>query len=775
MQKLQSYTSTIKRVRLFALLFWAFQLGYAQQELHEIDLAAIQELSQQEEIKVGLVLSGGGAKGLAHIGAIRVLEEAGVQIDYIGGTSMGAIIGGLHAVGYSADQMDSIFQVTDFNKLIRDELPREAKTFFEREQSDKYALSLPFDGYKIKTPSGLSKGQNVFNFLARLTQHAQEEDFTKFPIPFFCIATNLETGEEVIMDKGSLALAMSISGAIPTVFRPIEYQWQLHTDGGVVNNYPVEELKRRGANFIIGVDVQEDLHGRERLVTGFEVMAQISNFRTIKAMRKKRNLTDIYIRPDIDEYSVLDFDKGTQLIENGTIAAKLHFESLVRLGNAQQKNQPVKQIPFWKPSASDSIKIQDIYISGNQNYKRNYILGKLKLKGKEKISFKDLNNGLNNLSSTGNFDRINYTTTFNDDGSRDLHFKVFETQQKKFLRFALHYDDLYKSAVLINYTQKNLLFKNDLLAVDLIAGDNMRYNASYYIDKGRYWSVGINSRFNRFATDVDASLVNQITGILDPSENINQLRLVNNDFTNQFFIETFFWNKLRFGTGLEQKFLEATTQTFIDTDNDGNGEKQTTIETSNLISNYGYLEFDSMDHSFYPTKGFFFRGDMNIYWASIATNKTISSFSIAKGRMAYAQKLGNRVSLKLHSELGFRIGAEDMSGLNFFLGGFGNYAINNFRPFYGYDFLSLSADSYISGGFDLFYNFYGPNYFIASANFANVENSILTSGDWLSWPKFSGYALGYGLDTFLGPMDVKASYSPEVKDIIWYVSLGYRF
>jgi len=770
MQKLKLYTNITNKLKLTAALILVFNGVFSQ-----TDLAAIKSLSEKEDIKVGLVLSGGGAKGLAHIGAIRVLEQAGVQIDYIGGTSMGAIIGGLHAVGYSADQMDSIFCVTDFNKLIRDELPREAKTFYEREQSDKYALSLPFDRFQIKTPSGLSKGQNVFNFLARLTQHAQEEDFTKFPIPFFCIATNLETSEEKILDSGSLALAMSISGAIPTVFRPVEYNWQLHTDGGVVNNYPVEELRKRGANFIIGVDVQEDLHGRERLVSGFEVMSQISNFRTIKAMRKKRNLTDIYIRPDIDSYSVLDFDKGDQLIENGVIATKIHFESLQTLAHLQSKNKKTTERARYQPSSNDSIYIQHIKISGLENYKRNYILGKLRIKENQKVSFKDLNNGMNNLSSTGNFDRINYTTTVNEDGTRDLHFDVFETKQKTWLRFALHYDDLYKSAALVNYTQKNILLKNDLFSFDAIIGDNLRYNANYYIDKGRYWSVGLSSRFNRFATDVDASFVGQLTGILDPDQNINQLRLVNNDFTNQFFVETFFWNKLRFGAGLEQKFLEATTQTFIDSGIEDNDEKQTVIETSNLISNFGYLEFDSMDHSFYPTKGFFFRGDLNIYWASIATDKSISSFSIAKGRTAYTQKISNRLSLKIDSELGFRVGNEDMTGLNFFLGGYGNYSINNFRPFYGYDFLSLSGDSYIKSGVELFYNFYGPNYLIASANFANVDDSILTSGEWLSSPDFSGYALGYGLDTFLGPMDIKASYSPEVKDIIWYVSLGYRF
>src|SRR5690606_17150603 len=172
---------------------------------------------------------------------------AGVRIDYIGGTSMGAIIGGLYASGYSAHQLDSIFHSTNFNILIQDELPRSAKTFYEKRDSEKYALTLPFDNFKISFPSGLSKGQNVYNLISRLTLHLDDKSrFEELPIPFFCVAVDVETGEEVILDQGYLPQAIAASAAIPSLFSPVMLEGRLLTDGGVVNNYPVEELRRRG-------------------------------------------------------------------------------------------------------------------------------------------------------------------------------------------------------------------------------------------------------------------------------------------------------------------------------------------------------------------------------------------------------------------------------------------------------------------------------------------------------------------------------------------------
>lgn len=749
------------KIKYILFLVLAVQLMHGQQD-------SLPKLG--EKLKVGVVLSGGGAKGLAHIGALKVIEEAGVQIDFIAGTSMGAIIGGLYAAGYSPQQMDSIFYATNFNALIRDELPRDAKTFFEREEDEKYAFSLNVDDFKIKVPSGLSKGQNVYNFFSQLTSHIQEEDFSKLSVPFFCIATNLETGEEIIMDSGSLALAMSASGAIPSVFRPIEINNELHTDGGVVNNYPVEELRKRGANFIIGVDVQDSLFNRSKLKSGLEIMSQINNFRTIKAMEEKSKLTDILIRPDISAFSVLDFEEGKQIIANGEEATKVKLQALQQLAQNQNTNQTGKSV-----QVQDSIQINEIQLTGNTNFSRSYIRGKLQINQNETTSFKDLSHGINNLSATNNFDRIHYRLKKLNNGSYDIQFDFTESKEYSQVKFGLHHDDLYKSALLLNFTKKKFLMNNDILSLDIVLGENLRYYFNYYVDKGRYWSIGFRSRFNRFENNVDFSFVQNVVGNQFEDFNVNQIQLLNQDFTNQLYIETLLLSDFKFGLGLEQKWLRAKTETILANQEENEDELETIIEEFNLFSSYGYLEYDSLDHKYYPTQGLYFYGDMHWYLTSLFDSESISPFSIVKGEVAYVQPLTRRVSLKVSSEMGFRIGNENLAGLNFFLGGYGNKPINNFRPFYGYDFISLSGDSYIKGGLDVFYNFYKNHYFIFSGNFANVNNDLFDAGKWFSSPNFTGYALGYGLETFIGPIDLKYSYSPEVNKSVWFISLGHRF
>src|SRR5690606_3063974 len=269
-------------------------------------LAPAQDLPSKRAPKVGLVLSGGGAKGLAHIGALKMIDSAGVKVDYIGGTSMGAIIGALYAAGYSSNELDSIFRSMDFSSLIQDDVPRGAKSFQEKENSERYALTLPFTDFRVSFPQAISGGQNIFNELVRLLYHVKDvDDFNKLPIPFLCVATNMETGEGVILDKGYLPEAILASGTFPSLFEPAEIDGKILIDGGVVNNYPIEQVRAMGADLIIGVDVQDDLATRESLSSAMEILLQINNYRTVNDMKKKVVQTDIYIRPDIEGYSVI--------------------------------------------------------------------------------------------------------------------------------------------------------------------------------------------------------------------------------------------------------------------------------------------------------------------------------------------------------------------------------------------------------------------------------------------------------------------------------------
>ena len=287
---------------------------------------------KKEELKVGLVLSGGGAKGFAHIGVLKVIDSLGIEVDYIAGTSMGAVIGSLYSTGYSGKQLEAFFNSQDFNVLINDEFERSSKTFYERENAEKYAVSLPFENLKISLPSALSRGQNVYNLLYQLMLPVKEiNDFSQLPIPFFCVATDIETGESIIMDRGSLAESVTASGALPSLFEPVVIDDQILIDGGVTNNFPVEELRARGMDIIIGVDVQDALKDRESLKSAPEILLQINNFRTINAMKNKAPLTDIYIKPDITDFSVISFDEGRDIIENGELAAKAKLNELIEV------------------------------------------------------------------------------------------------------------------------------------------------------------------------------------------------------------------------------------------------------------------------------------------------------------------------------------------------------------------------------------------------------------------------------------------------------------
>ncbi len=723
---------------------------------------------EKAEPKIGLVLSGGGAKGLAHIGVLKVLEEEGIKIDYIGGTSMGAIIGGLYASGYNAKELDSIFNGTNFDILIQDNLPRRAKTFYEKEDAEKYAITLPFDNFDISFPTGLFKGQNIYNLMSRLTIHVSDvEDFSKLSIPFFCVAANVETGEAVILDKGSLAKSISASGAIPTLLSPVKIDDQLLTDGGVANNYPVKELKRRGADIIIGVDVQDSLAKSEDLRGVFEIMTQISNFRTINDMKEKIPLTNIYIRPDISPFSVMSFSEGNAIIDSGRVAALRKLEELKKLSNKSEEKfvrSAVQKI--------DTFNISGLTLEGNSNYPRAYVQGKLKLDYEEPYDFDDLSIGLNNLSATGNFERINYQLIpEGEDGNYVLAMQIEESENKMLLRLGLHYDELYKSGALVNLTRKSLFIANDVASLDLIVGDNLRYNINYYIDKGFYWSVGLNSRYNTFGKNINLNTIREVEGS-DELETLRELEVDFKDFTNQFYVETLFQQVFSIGAGVEHKYLKFSSRTFNDANNTND---EFVFDNSHYGSVFGYLKFDSYDNKYFPTKGLSFNGDFHLYLYSSDFIEDFAEFSIAKGALGYAVSPFTNVTTRISTETGFKIGNDGTEVLDFFLGGYGNDFINNIKPFYGYDFLSLSGDSYIKALLEVDYQIFRKNHIIAGVNIANVEDRLYTSGNWLSAPDFTGYALGYGIDTFMGPLEAKYTYSPEIKESYWFFSLGFWF
>ena len=725
-----------------------------------------QEVPFQKVPKVGLVLSGGGAKGFAHIGVLKVIDSLNIKVDYIAGTSMGAIIGSLYASGYTGIQLDSIFKGLDFDDVINDNIPRAAKTFYERDNSEKYGVMLPFEKFKIKLPSALSRGQNVFNLLSKLMLPVSEvSDFSKLPIPFFCMATNIETGESIILNNGSLAQAVAASGALPTLFQPVTIGDDILIDGGVTNNYPIDELKSKGMDVIIGVDVQDDLSGRMNLNSAPDILLQINNYRTINDMKLKAKKTDIYIKPDITNFSVISFSEGKSIISAGETAALKKYHDLSLL---PKNKEP--QRALLESVATDSIRINNIIFEGNKRYTRPYLLGKLKLKPNSTVSYVDFNSGVNNIVATNNFDSFQYEFyKSKDETGYDMKAILVENEITTFLKLGLHYDDLYKSAALVNLTKKRLLLDNDVASLDVILGDNVRYNFEYYIDKGFYWSIGLKSRFNQFQKNVSAQFY--VDQNPDAILGLNKLEVEIQDQTNQIYLQTLFRKDFALSLGAEHKRLKIKSETL----NTAPANGQIFFENTDYISLFGNLKLDTYSNRYFPKDGLYFNGDFHWYVYASHFNKDFSQFSIAKADLGYAFSISDKLAVNFLNQGGFRIGENSPSSLNFALGGYGNNFINNYTSFFGYDYLALSGNSFVKSTLSFDYEIFKKNHITLAANIANVEDNLFDTGGWIKKIDYSGYAIGYGLETFLGPLEAKYTYSPELKKSLWFFNLGFWF
>jgi len=717
-------------------------------------LTSMVVFSQKKQPKIGLVLSGGGAKGFAHVGVLKEIEKAGIQIDYIGGTSMGAIIGGLYAAGYSASQIEKIVIDTDFYTLLQDKNPRKSKPFFDKEHGEKHSLVLPINQGKIGLPQGVSKGQNVLSFLTQLLSPVDSiSDFSKLPIPFFCIATDVETGNQVKLTSGSLPLALRASGSFPTLLNPIEIEGKLLIDGGVANNFPVDEMKKTGVDIIIGVDVQSKLVDKENIKTVLDVLSQISNYQMYNRNSRQKAKTDVYIHPDIFDFTVVSFDKSIEILSKGTQIAKKFtktFDSIAKL-------QTIKRIPKDLVNKDSEFVVDKIEISGNENYTRAYILGKLNLQERDKINYKELATRVSYLSAKHNFKMIKFNVK-NSSKGKVVFIDVKENKKNANLRLGVHYDLVYKSGVLINLNKKNILSKNDAISLDLVVGDKPRFNLQYFVDNGFYYSYGFSSRYNSFQTNVKSNI-----------PGINLVNLKYRDFTNRVYIQTTFDRKFAIGLGLEHQKLLSQTETISTLTND-----PFVFDDSDYLNLYSYLKLDTYDDKYYPKKGVFLVARFKWYMSSTDYKKDFIQFSQVRGKIGFAKTFLKDFTFQFESEAGFTLGEVNSTTFDFLLGGYNQNFINNYIPFYGYDINALSEQSFLKSTFNVRVGISEKQFIHFLANFARVDDSVLKGVDLFNDTK-SGYAFGYSINSFLGPIDLKYSWSPDTKKQYWYFNLGFWF
>lgn len=710
--------------------------------------------SQQKQPRIGLVLSGGGAKGLAHIGILKEIDKAGLQIDYIGGTSMGAIIGGLYASGYSGLQIEKIVNSINLQQILQDILPRNAKPFSEKEFGEKHAIVLPVTKKGIGLPRAVSKGQNILDLLSNVLSHLDSvSDFNQLPIPFFCVATDVETGKMVLLEEGSLAMALRASASFPTLLNPVEINNKLLIDGGIANNFPSDIMKTKDVDIIIGVDVQSDLTKREDLNSVITILNQIVSYDIYEQSKKGASDSHIYIKPDISAFTVVDFDKSKGIMKKGEEMGLQYtntFDSIAKLQHHKKARPHLLLL-------DKEFVVEGIKVLGTDNYTPAYVRGKLSLRVGDKMTRRQINKRITFLSSTDNYDQINYKIIGNQ-----VHIFVKEEQLKTTVRLGAHYDELYQSAILANYVHKSLLINNDELSFDLIVGDKIRYNLNYFVDNGFYTSYGFKSRYNHFDTNTLFNSADNPT--------INRIELSYTDFTNEMFIQTSFGRKFAAGFGVEFKNLQVTTETLASQNND-----RVTFDNSNYLNFSVSLKLDTYDKKSFPTRGFYADVGGKLYaWSSDYLNN-FKSFPQISGRIGFATTFWDQLTFQYTSDAGFTFENPESEVFNFYVGGYNQNYINTFFPMYGYEFAQLSDKSFLRSEFLVRYKIAKNNYATFIANYARVDENVFSDGKDLFEDVLSGYAIGYSLDTRVGPIEIKYSWSPENQQQYWLFNLGFWF
>ena len=366
---------------------------------------------------IGLALAGGGAKGAAHIGVLEILEELEVPVDYIAGTSMGSIIGGLYASGVSTAELRELVATVDWDDLLRDKPPRQDLSFRRKEDDARYLLDLELGlkGRRLVAPSGLISGQKLLFLLRSLTlQVADVGDFDELPIPFRAVATDVNSGEMVVLDRGSIASAMRASMAIPSVFSAVELDGRTLVDGGLVNNVPVDVVRSMGADVVIAVDLGAPLSSRE-VGSFLEIYRQTMRMLTRRNMEVQLAEADLVLTPAVSVFGTLEFDAVEEILQAGVDEARARAAELERLSIATEEYEELAAA-HRAPERPTPI-VQSIRFEGNERVDDRVIANQIRARSGEALDLETLSADLGRLHGLGDFQSVDFSLEEVDEGT----------------------------------------------------------------------------------------------------------------------------------------------------------------------------------------------------------------------------------------------------------------------------------------------------------------------------------------------------------------------
>ncbi len=447
----------------------------------------------QERPKVALVLSGGGARGAAHIGVLRALEKAGVPIDMIVGASYGALVGGLYAVGYSADDVARIVTAIDWGEITDDRPDRRLLNATHKQGSDRSLIAVHLEDFTPRLPQGIFSGQKIQQILDLLTTPATyraENDFDRLPIPFRTVATDILTGDTQVFRSGTLSRAIRASIAVPGLFTPVETEHTLLVDGGIANNLPVDVALAEGADFVIAVDCATPLRTHKDEIEDFiDIFDQAISFRIEEKKIENRQLANVLVIPELSHYEIGDFDAAYELVTLGEQAAQQHLPAI--LDGLHHLSIPVStadlrtsllpklfDLKIW-PGLPLDVVVHDIRFEGIQPSDAEDLRKQLKTPLGELVALHIVDQDVSRLYATGLFETVRYAL-LREGEHTTLVFTVREISQSE-LGFGLHYDQDFQLLALSEFWQRHVMGRGSDFFVRGVLGKLKFVEAGIYI------------------------------------------------------------------------------------------------------------------------------------------------------------------------------------------------------------------------------------------------------------------------------------------------------
>jgi NTE family protein len=380
-------------------------------------MAFAESEAASERPKIGLVLSGGGARGSAHIGVLEALEELDVPVDYIAGTSMGAIIGGMYASGYSAAEIQAILGGMDWERAMLDRPDRVNRTMRVKEFEAQFLIPyrMGFNDGRVQLPLGLIEGQHLDQvFREILLPVVDIHDFDRLPIPFRAVATDLVSGKEVVLSGGSLPDSLRASMSVPGVFAPVTIDGQLLVDGGMSNNLPVSVVRDMGADIVIAVDISSQMLTREQLTSVLSVTEQLTNFLTRRTTEAQIGLLgpgDLLIVPDLGDFSAADFTGSIDIVKTGYEAAMADQGHLSGLAFGREAGGVLSAEGSQKDYVAHFVELQNGSVLNDS-----IILSRLAIQEGDVVDLKELDRSVDQIYSLDVFKSVTYDLVENDAG-----------------------------------------------------------------------------------------------------------------------------------------------------------------------------------------------------------------------------------------------------------------------------------------------------------------------------------------------------------------------